>query len=548
MASIIGKKQNGRTYYYLAESARVEGRPRIVRQRYLGTAAEIEGALAGGAGAPEQSRHLPFGDVAAVWRVLGDLGVAEIVDRAIGRGRREVSVGTYLSLAVLHRIATRGAPLDLSGWWPTTAAARFVRPRPRTAALARGRVWRALERITDADAERIQAALFGRVLDIVEDEDAPVLVLDLPDFATFVDGARSADPPGGAGARWTGLALIVTLDGAIPLVSQLYQHGEPDAASFTSLVRGLTDRYQELAGNRAVTVVIGAGQHAQADLGSRLGLHFVEPLAPGERPELSGPSARGPAVGLDALPGVSAVDQRADVYGARRRVVVVHSRSLHEAQERALARSVGHASRRLDELAAALAQGTSGRSREDVAIEVARITYFRWGDRVLRTKLTGNDPGDLRLSWWVDDAARTRLRREQFGKQLLVTDHDDWPVVDVLTAYRARYHLETTLTQLGGPLVANPSSSWSWRERRVAAHTLVNVLATTVVHLMRRRAQLAGLDLSVRDLLHRLAGIQETVLRYPSTGGRPRTRRILTDMDDVEQRLYETFALGTFAP
>ena len=41
MASIVGKKQDGKTYYYLAESARVDGKPRIVSQRYLGSAEEI---------------------------------------------------------------------------------------------------------------------------------------------------------------------------------------------------------------------------------------------------------------------------------------------------------------------------------------------------------------------------------------------------------------------------------------------------------------------------------------------------------------------------
>ena len=41
MAFIVGKKQGGKTYYYLAESARVDGKPRIVSQRYLGSAEEI---------------------------------------------------------------------------------------------------------------------------------------------------------------------------------------------------------------------------------------------------------------------------------------------------------------------------------------------------------------------------------------------------------------------------------------------------------------------------------------------------------------------------
>ena len=36
MASVQPKVINGKTYYYLVESARVGGKPRIVSQRYLG--------------------------------------------------------------------------------------------------------------------------------------------------------------------------------------------------------------------------------------------------------------------------------------------------------------------------------------------------------------------------------------------------------------------------------------------------------------------------------------------------------------------------------
>jgi hypothetical protein len=34
MASIVGKKRGNQTYYYLVESARVNGKPRIVAQEY----------------------------------------------------------------------------------------------------------------------------------------------------------------------------------------------------------------------------------------------------------------------------------------------------------------------------------------------------------------------------------------------------------------------------------------------------------------------------------------------------------------------------------
>jgi hypothetical protein len=85
MAFIIGKKQDGKTYYYLAESARVNGKPRIVSQRYLGSAEEIAARLSeSGPGEPDRSRHLAFGDVAATWEMLRRLGVARIVDEVVG--------------------------------------------------------------------------------------------------------------------------------------------------------------------------------------------------------------------------------------------------------------------------------------------------------------------------------------------------------------------------------------------------------------------------------------------------------------------------------
>jgi len=55
VASVISKTIKGNTYYYLATSARVEGKPRIVEHTYLGTAAEIGQALAGSPRMPTRS-------------------------------------------------------------------------------------------------------------------------------------------------------------------------------------------------------------------------------------------------------------------------------------------------------------------------------------------------------------------------------------------------------------------------------------------------------------------------------------------------------------
>jgi hypothetical protein len=124
----VAKRQGQRTYYCLVESARVGGRPRIVSQRYLGSAEEVAARLGeAGPGEPERTRHLAFGGLAAVWGVLERLGYAGIVDEAAGERRADASasVGTYLALACANRVVAPRSKLAFADWWATTAGDRL---------------------------------------------------------------------------------------------------------------------------------------------------------------------------------------------------------------------------------------------------------------------------------------------------------------------------------------------------------------------------------------------------------------------------------------
>jgi len=63
MASIIKKKIRGQIYHYAVESKRVDGKPRIVWQKYLGKVADILNAVSGMENliAPEALRVYDFG-------------------------------------------------------------------------------------------------------------------------------------------------------------------------------------------------------------------------------------------------------------------------------------------------------------------------------------------------------------------------------------------------------------------------------------------------------------------------------------------------------
>jgi hypothetical protein len=158
------------------------------------------------------------------------------------------------------------------------------------------------------------------------------------------------------------------------------------------------------------------------------------------------------------------------------------------------------------------------------------------------------DPAAHRLSWTINEPARTRLEDEVFGKRILVTDHDDWPITDVVAAYRSQSEAESSFRQLKDPHVVSFAPMHHWTDHNIRVHVFTCVLALQIAHLMRRQADQPGIHTSVRDLLDTLAGIQETVLIYPSTGGRPKARRMTTDMTPDQQTLYDLFTLQRWAP
>jgi len=298
--------------------------------------------------------------------------------------------------------------------------------------------------------------------------------------------------------------------------------------------------------------VFDAGQNS-ADNFTHLtdsGLHFVGSLPPSDFPELLAVTARRRRpVDPDRFPGLSAYDTRALVFGTDRRVVLTHSPNLHAKQSRGFDQTLAKTLRALTELADTLARGKTRRDRPTVLANIAAITRPRWVNRVLSTDLTGHDPTDLRLTWQINNTARKALETELFGKRLLVTDHDDWTVSDVVVGYRSQNDVESGFRQLKDPHVVGFSPMFHWTDSKIRVHLFYCVLALAVAHLMRREAHHAGIDLSVRELLTTLSGIEETVLLYPTgSKGRPRAQRILTDQDPTQQRLFELFNLATYAP
>jgi transposase len=346
---------------------------------------------------------------------------------------------------------------------------------------------------------------------------------------------------------------VVTRDGGIPLVSHAYAGNRPDVTQFTAVIDELVSRYRDLPEQvESLTVVYDAGQNStdHHSMIESTGLGFVGSLPPSDHPDLLAvPRSRYRIVDADRFSGLTAFDTTVTALGVTRRAVLTHSPTLHAAQSRGLDQTLSKAARRLTELAQRLARGNTRRPRTAVEADIAAICKPRWVGEVITTTLTGTEPADLRLTWRVDGWARRRLEQRLFGKRILFTNRDDWPVGEVVAAYRCQSEAEAGFRQLKDPHVVSFSPMHHWTEQKIRVHVFYCVLALAVAHLMRRHAEHAGLHMSVRELLAELGGIGETVLLYHDGGkGRPREQHLLTDMTATQKRLADLFNIHRYAP
>src|SRR3989304_3113442 len=137
MASLTKKVIHGRPYYYLRETARVGGKPKVVRTVYLGRAEDILARL--------EQRSEPL--------------------RAESRpspGRASPSVGTYIMLAAINRAVCARSKRAFADWYVQTALARLI-PLP-SEVLSSQRFWEAMDRLGEEAVAKAEAEIARRAL------------------------------------------------------------------------------------------------------------------------------------------------------------------------------------------------------------------------------------------------------------------------------------------------------------------------------------------------------------------------------------------------
>jgi transposase len=567
MPSLTPKQIGGHTYYYARYCQRVDGKPKIVRQVYLGKIDDLVAAVEHSNQPPQplETDVAAFGDSAALFDIAQRLDLVQLLDSILPPKRHQgVSGGQYLLLAAINRAVSPCSKLQFADWYKQTVLTRLLPADP--AALSSQNFWNHMDLVTAEHVLECEKQITQRLIQRFQ-LDLRALVYDGTNFFTYINTRTPAELPQRGhnkqkrgDLRQVSLGLLVSADFHIPLFHKVYAGNVNDSTEFCSITEELSTHYRQLAEScDHITLVFDKGNNSQEAFESlqNTPFHFVGSLVPSQHAELLTISRKQfRTLNQLGLEGVEAYRTEKKVFGQSRTIVMTFNQNLYDGQLQGLSSHLGKARRKLRELQTHLQRRRDGKVKggkaptlDSVKKQIHTICSAQFVEKILKAEIQQVGKG-LELTFRTDPAALDRLCRFQFGKTILFTDNADWTDEQIVLAYRSQYHIEDAFKQMKNPHFLGWSPMFHWTDSKIQVHAFYCVLALLLTSLLQRELAQKGEPLSINRMLEELGGIRETLIVYPRRQGQRKaaTATCLTRMTALQQRLFSLLSLHRFVP
>ena len=368
MASLVKKKKANTIYYYVVESARVDGKPRIVHQTYLGTAESVARLVQDRtAPVPLSATTVEFGLPGALWLAAENSAVFALLESLWPKPRSGPSPAHYLLLAAIHRICRPGPKTEVADWYRNSILSSlwgFAPERFRSQdfwdcfdSIATG------ESLPEGKRDELEEAQL-RLLGLWKEKQLVtrrLLAYDTTNFYTYIASnnernslaQRGHNKQGRHNLRQVGLSYVLDGDNGLSLCHHLYRGNVADAEEFPeALHRIVTLLERNRIAPDTVTLVLDKGSAALANTLEleQAGVGWISAL-----PWTQAPAEFRSSQQLTPLssqqPGVAAAAQTMLVHGKEYRCVVKYSAPFAGEQLHSLTTSLSKAMQSMRRLA-----------------------------------------------------------------------------------------------------------------------------------------------------------------------------------------------------
>lgn len=536
MASLISKKKGNKLYYYVVESARVEGKPRIVQQTYLGTADRLADLL------KERTAPVPlwattreFGLPGAMWLAAQRSGIWDVLKAMWPEPRSGPSIAHYLLLAVIHRICQPGPKTEVADWYRSTILQPLWSFSPER--FRSQDFWDAFDQIrVEGDAgdgvDELEEAQL-RLLAVWKDKQMVsrrLLAYDTTNFYTWTASTnqrnrlaqRGHNKQGRHNLRQVGLSYVLDGENGISLCHHVYAGNIPDVEELPQALDRIVkmlDRNQ--IERSSVTLVFDKGTAA---LDNTLSLRkaevgWISALPWNQAPvELRERDIETLPLCSSDQPGVHAVAERAIVHGDEYLCVLKYSSGFAGEQLHSISTSLTKVLQSLRRLSTDLAKPGNRLKETQIRNKVQRwLSSAQFLEDLISWKLhSENERWHLQFDF--NHAAFHKLLTHRLGRTVLLTNRMDWTAEQVVNGYSGQQQVEQVFRGLKDGDWLGWGPMYHWTDSKIRIHAFYCMLGISLLKYIHKQSQSAWPGLTMEHMLDELRQIQQFVLLYPPQG------------------------------
>lgn len=547
MAHFHIKKKKGRPYLYVREIARVDGRPKVISQTYIGSPDRVA-SLVKDTG--QELKTLKAEEFGALWlanQIDKDIDLCSLIDDIIPAADREKgpSVGEYFLYCVWNRMIEAVSKNKLSGWYKRTAI-QHIRPVDLSELTCK-RYWDKWNRVDEDTLKHITAKFFERVWES-ESPSADCLLFDTTNYYTFMASqteseiaCRGKNKDGRHHLRQVGLGLLVARDTKLPLYYSVYPGNIHDSRHFEGImdemfgvVCGL-DRTKE-----RLTVVIDKGmnsegnytwidEHSRVHFITTYSTYFAQELAtvPLDRFEVAETAANRELIKMKCHDECQlAYRSRGEYWGKERTVIVTYSPKTARKKSYTFESKLETIRQELLKMRAKVKDGLpQWKKPDDIKSRYARLCQrLHISTDIFSLEFKQAENG-LNMSF-RKDPYQVKRKKLMFGKNIIITDNTDWTTKDIIEASLDRWQVEERFRLSKNDDLVGVQPIRHWTDSKIRCHLFTCVVAMTYLRRIELRLKAAGVTRTAENVIDDMKHLH-SILTLPK-GARKPARRLET--------------------
>lgn len=534
MATLHKKKTNGKYYWYIVESVRVNGKPRPKVVAYLGKAENLLEKLKGKV--PLSSKSYEYGPEAVIDKFINRIGIIEIINSHVLAApnkksvtRHDLNLGQTLSLIMQQRALCPDSKRAFHLWAKRTFMPFMYGFDPED--INSQHFWDMMDLVPEKMLPVLEEKITKKVVDLFNlKSDLDLLLYDYTNFFTFIDTLNAKNTIAQRGKnkqkrndlKQFCLALLVTRRAKIPLFSDVYEGNKNDVREFADSIGRLRKRLEVLSVSfNDITLVFDKGSNSKKNFEKLDNLNYVASLSVYHHGQMKKiPFSRLKPIILKKDKDNNGVIVKTlrfdnvDLWGIKRTAIIYFSSALHDGQIRGIKQTLKEVKEKLESLKESCKTGTFCHkkkkrwTKELVEKEVKIIVNKQFIRDIVDFKIR-KAGSKFTLTYSINDNKLNELKKTVLGKRILITNRHDWTDQEIILAYQGQGDVEAVFRQIKNPFHCCVRPQFHWTDQKIKVHTFCCVVAYTISALIEKTARDNGFNYTIDEIFERLTEIRK---------------------------------------